>query len=457
MNPRITAAAIAACLTLSSGCSIIEATALTEEEQAQADAERQAKDDAEQSSDDASDGAESSADSETGDGPDGQASPPPKAPQVPELPEPIWAEMPLALEPIAELTEPTAATLRSGFLHLYVGERSGVVRIIERSFTKAGSERISLSRRIALDLSEEVSVEGEGGLLGLAFSSDGRYLFVSYTNLDGDVVVAEYTAGRSTRADASTRRVLLTIPQPFANHNGGQLTLGNDGYLYIGVGDGGGSYDPDGNAQDRTTLLGSILRIDTFATGGYEYGIPAGNPFVGQDEFRQEIYLYGVRNPWRFSFDQATGDLWVADVGQDTSEEINFLAASQGAGSAANLGWPDVEGYVSVDGAGAPEGYQAPIHVYDSDGDRCSVIGGFVYRGTLVPALDGAYIFGDYCSGEIFGLLREDDVANVWPLQVSVEPNQLASFAQGDDGEIYVLQLNGQVTRLEMGEVPEDE
>ncbi len=381
----------------------------------------------------------------------------PTAPPSPNLERATWVELPLVLTPIAELNEPTAMAPRSGFENLYVTERAGVVRLIERRFTDRGAERISLSSRPVLDISDMVSTNGERGLLGIAFSTDGRFMFVSYTDLGGDLVVAEYSVGRGTRADAETRRELIRIPQPAANHNGGQLALGPDGFLYIGVGDGGGAYDPDGNGQNTKTLLGSVLRIDTFTTGTDLYAIPAGNPFTSEDEDLAEIFIWGVRNPWRFSFDQSTGDLWLPDVGQDISEEINFLPASTGGGRGANLGWGAMEGYLAVEGASEPADHTPPIYVYANQGERCSITGGYVYRGTLVPDLAGAYIFGDFCSGEIFGLQQIDGVADAWPLAISSPTNQLASFGQGLDGEIYVLQLDGLVSRIELGEIEEEE
>ncbi len=381
-------------------------------------------------------------------------SPPPTNPEVPEIEKPLWMDLHLVLTPIAELVEPIAFSPRSGVDDLYIGERAGIVRLIERSFKKNGTERISLSSRPVLDLTEMVSVEGEGGLLGLAFSTDGRFMFVSYTDLGGDLVVDEYLVGRGTRAEAETRREILRVPQPFTNHNGGQLALGTDGFLYIGIGDGGGSYDPESNGQDPLTLLGTVVRVDTFTAGDEAYAIPAGNPFSDQDGGAPEVFLWGVRNPWRFSFDQETGDLWLPDIGQDTTEEVNFLPAATGGGRGTNLGWGTVEGHLPLDGAAAPSDHHAPIYVYSHEKGRCSITGGFVYRGDLVPGLDGAYIFGDYCSGEIFGLHQVDGVANAWPLSISSPGNQLVSFGQTFDGEIYVLQLDGQLLRIE--QAPEE-
>ena len=443
MKNRLITSILLATVLFASGCSLLSA-------------EPQAADQSTDPVDDTQEPSEASA-NEGDQGSSDGAAPPPTAPPAPNIDRAAWVELPLVLNPIAELIEPTAIAPRSGFEHLYVTERAGIVRLVERKFTDKGAERISLSSRPVLDISEMVSTGGERGLLGIAFSTDGRFMFVSYTDLDGDLVVAEYSVNRGTRADAETRRELIRIPEPASNHNGGQLALGPDGFLYIGVGDGGGSYDPDGNGQDTTTLLGSVLRIDTFTTGADLYAIPAGNPFTAEDEALAEIFLWGVRNPWRFSFDQANGDMWLADVGQDTSEEVNYLPAATGGGRGANLGWGSMEGYLAVDGASEPPDHVPPIYVYGHEAGRCSVTGGFVYRGTLVPDLDGAYIFGDFCSGEILGLKQVDGVADAWPLSISTPSNQLVSFGQGLDGEIYVLQLDGQMSRIELGEIEREE
>ncbi len=376
-----------------------------------------------------------------------------------ELPTPDWADVPLELELIAEFIEPVAMSSRSGTFDLYIAERAGVIRRLEVTFTKgANKERISVSSRSVLDITEMVSTDAERGLLGLAFSTDGRFLFVSYTDLDGDSVVAEYDIERRTEAIVDSRRELLRIEQPFSNHNGGHLALGDDGFLYLGLGDGGSANDPEGHGQNTDTLLGSILRIDPFPDGeASPYTVPTGNPFALDGGGEPEIFLWGVRNPWRFSFDKLTGDLWIGDVGQDAFEEIDFLPATTGGGRGANLGWGSMEGFTAVDGAAEPEDHVLPVFAYAQENGRCSVTGGYVYRGVINPSLDGVYVFGDYCSGEIMGLQVTDEGIEARPLTTSATRDQLVSFGQGPDGELYVLEQGGRVLRLEPMEAVEAE
>jgi glucose/arabinose dehydrogenase len=301
-----------------------------------------------------------------------------------------------------------------------------------------------------LDLSGEVSGGGEQGLLGLTFSPDGGRLYVNFTDRAGDTRVVEY-AFSGGRADTGTRRELLFVDQPFANHNGGQVSFGPDGRLYVGLGDGGSGNDPGDRAQNLGDLLGSILRIDPAPSGGRPYTIPPDNPFVGRRDgpsgARGEIWMYGLRNPWRFSWDRQTGDLWIADVGQNAVEEINFLAGAAPAG--ANFGWPLMEGSRRNRGAN-PEGAVLPIFEYGHD-QGCSVTGGYVYRGSRLPALRGVYVYSDFCSGTLWGLVqsggqeagqRELDVGGASGLRV-------ASFGEDSAGELYVLNLGGGLFRFE--------
>ncbi len=379
---------------------------------------------------------------------------------APEMPAPQWEQLPLELTLIAEYeeAEPIALASRSGTTDLYVAMRSGVINRIEVTFTKgAGRERISTSTRAVLDITEMVSTRGEGGLLGLAFSTDGRFLYVSYTDTTGDSVIDEYDIDRRTEAVVDSRRELLRVDQPFENHNGGHIAFGADGFLYVGFGDGGSAGDPEGNGQDPSTLLGSIVRIDTFADGDDPYTIPSGNPFAAEDDGAEEVFLYGVRNPWRFSFDSVNGDLWIGDVGQDSFEEINYLPAATGNGVGANLGWNAMEGTSAFEGASEPEGHVPPLFDYPTDSSNCSVTGGYVYRGELHPILEGVYVFGDYCSGTIWGLQVGDDGVAARELMVSSPRNQLVSFGEGGDGELYVLQSGGQILRIEPPEAGADE
>jgi len=362
----------------------------------------------------------------------------------------------LGIEEVAQLEEPIALAVRAGSPDLYIAEKAGRVRRVEVDEpTSAGDDPDrDLLRTPVLDLSNEVINDNEQGLLGLAFSSDGRRMYLDYTRQpDGATVVVEYELGDGTDLDESSRRELLVVPQPFSNHNGGQLVIGPDGYLYIGLGDGGGSGDPEGHGQDPTTLLGSILRIDPEGAvdGGPPYAIPAGNPFADGEGGLPETWLYGVRNPWRFTFDRATGDLWVADVGQDAFEEIDRLPATSGfdAGRGDNLGWNEMEGTHPYDGGSNPPGGVLPLHEYGRD-LGCSITGGYVYRGNAIPALQGTYLYADYCSSGIRGLQTDQGQVideRTWDLPTA----QAYSFGQDDDGELYVLLADGRLLRLVPG------
>jgi glucose/arabinose dehydrogenase len=361
----------------------------------------------------------------------------------------------LDVQEIARLDEPIALAARPGSSDLYIAEKGGRIRLIEVEEDDSGDDdrppRYQLQTQPLLDISDRVINERERGLLGMAFSSDGRKVYLDYTRQpDGHTVVVEYTLGDSKRIDEDSRRELLVVEQPFANHNGGQLTIGPDGYLYVGLGDGGGGGDPMGHGQDASTLLGSILRIDPegAAEDGRAYAIPPGNPFADGEAGAAEVWLFGVRNPWRFSFDASTGDLWVADVGEDAFEEINLLPATGGfdAGRGENLGWGEMEGTHGYDGGENPEGAVLPIFEYGRD-KGCSVLGGFVYRGEEIAGLAGTYLYSDYCGAGVRGLQVDqgrviDD--RTWDLPIQDE----YSLGQDDAGEIYVLLADGRVVKL---------
>lgn len=365
----------------------------------------------------------------------------------------------LTTEEIAVLDSPVALAARPSTPDLYVAEKRGTVRLVKVTTSPGGTTpRYQLQTTPVLDLSDEVIDSGEQGLLGLAFSSDGRELYVNFTaQPDGRTVVLEYTLGDRTTVDPDSRRELLEVDQPAANHNGGHLVLGPDGYLYVGLGDGGGSGDPDGNGQNTEELLGKILRIDP--EGGSDddpYAIPAGNPFADGEEGAPEVWLYGVRNPWRFSFDTLTGDLWIADVGQNEWEEISILRSTGGfdAGRGANLGWDRMEGRHEFEGEN-PAGAVLPIHEYSHD-DGCSITGGFVYRGDALPALQGAYLFADYCAPDLRAI--QIDIGSVidersWNLSL----DQVQSFGQDEDGELFVLLATGPLLKLVPAETRDDD
>ncbi|CAN5195443.1 PQQ-dependent sugar dehydrogenase [soil metagenome] len=340
------------------------------------------------------------------------------------------------LTEIATLDAPVSMAQRPGHEPFFVAERAGRVMVVE-----GGQIRPEPLLEV------ETTTNGERGLLGLAFSPDGNWLYVSYTNREGDSRLEEFAMGEGTTdVDLASRRTLLAVAQPFANHNGGHVVFGPDGFLYYGLGDGGGGGDPEGNAQDTTTLLGSVLRIDPRPQGDAPYAIPADNPFVGGNG-RAEIFIYGVRNPWRFSFDRATADLWLADVGENAIEEVNRLSADQAAG--ANLGWPALEGTRPFDGDPPPDAVP-PVYEYTHD-DGFSVTGGFVYRGQAIPALAGAYVFGDLGTARLWALAIDGDggVAGRADLGIGVDEGTLVSFFEDTDGELYVLSIGGTISRLD--------
>ncbi|MDP8953479.1 MAG: PQQ-dependent sugar dehydrogenase, partial [Actinomycetota bacterium] len=336
----------------------------------------------------------------------------------------------------ATLDAPVAMAQRPGHDPFFVAERAGRVMVVDDGQVRPESL-----------LEVETTTNGERGLLGLAFGPDGSHLYVSYTNLDGDSRLDEYAMGPGAAdIDLSSRRTLLRVAQPFANHNGGHVAFGPDGLLYYGLGDGGSSGDPEGNAQDTSTLLGSVLRIDPDVRGEAPYAIPVDNPFAAGGG-RGEIYLYGVRNPWRFSFDRLTGDLWLADVGENAIEEVNHLPAGRGAG--ANLGWPALEGTRAFDGDPPPDAV-SPVYEYTHD-DGFSVTGGYVYRGSRIPALQGAYVFGDLGTARLWALAvgAGGKVAGRADLDVGVDEGTLVSFFEDASGELYVISIAGTIFRLD--------
>jgi glucose/arabinose dehydrogenase len=267
---------------------------------------------------------------------------------------------------------------------------------------------------------------------------------VNYTDTAGDTRIVEY-AFAGGRADPSSARELLTIDQPYPNHNGGHLAFGPDGKLWIGMGDGGSGNDPEDRAQNLGTLLGKLLRIDPMPSAGRQYTIPGDNPFVGRSGARGEIWAFGLRNPWRFSFDRETGDLWVGDVGQNAVEEVDFAPASSTGGE--NFGWPGMEGTRSNKG-GRPAGAVDPIVDYRQADGGCSVTGGYVYRGTRVPALAGAYLYGDYCAGNVLAL-RQSGGQVTEQADLGVDVDSLSSFGQDGAGELYALSLDGPLYRVD--------
>ncbi|PJF27457.1 MAG: glucose dehydrogenase [Phototrophicales bacterium] len=286
----------------------------------------------------------------------------------------------------------------------------------------------------------------ERGLLGLAFHPNfarNRTFFIHQTDLNGDTQIVRYRtlASDPNRADPDSRTVILTIDQPWHDHNGGMIAFGRDGYLYVGMGDGGREDDPDGNGQNTTVLLGKILRIDVNAE---LYRVPPDNPFVGLEGHAPEIWVYGLRNPWRFSFDRATGDLYIGDVGQWSREEINYLPAGVGG---VNLGWQTYEGTLLRADSAPDEVPTMPIAEY-THSEGCSVTGGVVYRGAALPDLDGTYLYGDYCNGRVWLLRRNAE--GVWQNRLWMQTErQITAFGEDESGEIYLVDYKGDILRLE--------
>jgi glucose/arabinose dehydrogenase len=320
---------------------------------------------------------------------------------------------------------------------------SGRIFVVEQGGTIKGLAPEASAPTVFLDIADRVLAGGEQGLLGLAFhpqyAANGR-LFVDYTRKpDGATVVAEYQRSADPNVALRSERILLTIDQPFPNHNGGMIEFGPDGYLYIGMGDGGSGDDPGNRAQNVDELLGKILRIDVDTrASGLPYGIPADNPFAGTMAGRGEIYAIGLRNPYRFSFDRATGQLIVGDVGQDHWEEIDHVTRG------ANLGWRVFEGdhCTGLDPLCGISGFTGPIAEYGHTGGRCAVTGGYVYRGNRGTLPAGTYVFADFCTGEILALNGE-------ALTLLIASNlSISSFGEDQDGELYVVNLGGTVHRL---------
>ena len=323
-----------------------------------------------------------------------------------------------------------SASGAAGDDRMFVVDQTGTIT----AFTPPPPGEEPADRSVVLDISERVQFGGEQGLLGAAFhpTSPDR-LFVDYTRAeDGATLVEEYSFPVGAEAaEATPVRTILVQPQPAANHNGGMIAFGPDRYLYVALGDGGGGGDTYHNGQDPFTLLGSILRLDV--DDAEPYAIPPDSPFADGVDGAPEVWLWGLRNPWRFSFDGA--DLWIADVGQGAWEEIDVIGPNAGG---SNLGWPIFEATHCYDGpCDDPSGFVAPIFEYEHDQGRCSITGGYVYRGTTIPELDGVYLFGDYCSGEIMAIRYADgEVVDSEVYDAGI--GDLTSFGLDGDGNLYV-------------------
>lgn len=337
----------------------------------------------------------------------------------------------VALQEVLRMDAPIAGAVGPDDT-LYLAERTGTVHAV----TEAG-----LGAPV-VDVSGMTTVDSERGLLGIAFSADGGEFYVSYTDTAGDSVLAAYPVDGDGRIDAGTRRTVLTVDQPRANHNGGDVRVGPDGLVYWALGDGGGGGDPEEAGQDLSTPLGALLRIDPRAAE--PYGVPSDNPFVDIDGARPEIWAYGLRNPWRFAFDHAAQELWIADVGQNTREEINRVPADL---PGANYGWNLMEGTLNFAGE-QPNDHVPPVHEYDTTRSRCSITGGVVYRGAQIPELTGAYLFSDFCEGDIRAIVVDDDGQLVDEASLVATGGGIVSFVEDAGGELYVLDLDGAVSRI---------
>lgn len=335
--------------------------------------------------------------------------------------------------PVAGLSRPVHIThAGDGSGRLFVVEQEGRIRLVKNG---------SLQQTPFLDISTRVGCCGERGLLSVAFppgyASKGHF-YVNYTDINGDTVVARYRVTDDPDvADPSSEEVILTVDQPYGNHNGGQLAFGpQDGYLYIGMGDGGSAGDPEDRAQNPAELLGKLLRIDV-ESEEHPYAIPTSNPYTQTTGYRGEIWALGLRNPWRFSFDRQTGDLYIGDVGQGSREEIDFQPAASPGGE--NYGWDILEGtrcYEPPSGCVPPSGYSPPVVDYERTAGNCAVTGGLVYRGPGFPRMRGVYFYADYCSGRIWGLKR---AGGEWQNTLLHEaPFTIASFGEDEAGTLYV-------------------
>jgi glucose/arabinose dehydrogenase len=348
----------------------------------------------------------------------------------------------VAREVASGLASPLYLTAPAGDDRLFVVEQGGKIRVIEGG---------SLLSTPFLDISAKVSSGGERGLLSVAFHpryAQNGYLYVDYTDVNGDTQLERYTVSADrNRADPASATAILHVPQPFPNHNGGLVTFGPDGKLYVGMGDGGGGGDPQGNGQTLGTLLGKLLRIDVDASS--PYAVPPDNPFVGRAGARGEIWAYGLRNPWRFAFDPSASRLYVADVGQDRLEEVDVAG---GAEAGVNYGWNVTEGSDCYGASSCDKtGLRLPVVEYTHE-DGCSITGGYVYRGAApaMAALRGHYFYSDYCSGWLrsFRVLDDGSVTDRHEWAVGTLGNVL-SFGTDAAGELYVLSANGRVYRLD--------
>jgi glucose/arabinose dehydrogenase len=356
----------------------------------------------------------------------------------------VAIELQLVVDGLDEPLFATGAGDDSG--RLFVVEKGGRIRIVRDRSVQRGS---------FLDVNDRVSNGGEQGLLGLAFppgfGATQNHLWVHYSGEGGDTVVASFRVS-DDEVDLRSESIALSLDQPYSNHNGGWIAFGPDGMLYVALGDGGSGGDPHGNGQAIDTMLGKLLRIDVLGVepaAERAYRVPPDNPFAGDIAGRGEIWSYGLRNPWRASFDRLTGDLWIGDVGQNAYEEVNRALATDGLGRGSNYGWNVTEGRHCFEPESGCDtnGITLPIAEYSHD-FGCTVIGGYVYRGTASPALAGVYLFADICSGLIWGLASGGPTEQE-PVLLLESGRQISSFGEDDAGELYLTDLGaGELYRI---------
>jgi glucose/arabinose dehydrogenase len=345
----------------------------------------------------------------------------------------------VVLTPVANVAAGTAMATRPNDPALYVSLQTGQVVSLN-----AGAVAT------VLDLGDRVRSGGERGLFGLDFSPDGTKLYVHYSDANGDTTVDEYAFANGV-ADPATRRLVLSFDQPQPNHNGGSLVFGPDDMLYLALGDGGGANDsgsghaPEGNAQSLSTLLGKVLRIDPRPSIAGPYRVPRDNPFATGGG-RPEIWAYGLRNPWRISFDRETDDVWIGDVGQSAWEEVDMVAFNSVGGT--NFGWPLLEGTHDLRGGAAPGSTVLPVFETSHGEGNCSMTGGYVYRGARIPDLAGAYLFTDFCNPAIRAI-RVEGGQTVASRDLGVAASMVASFGEDTDGELYVISQADGVFRID--------
>lgn len=373
----------------------------------------------------------------------------PSQPSPTPIPSPRTQDQPI--EPPAIALEPIGGDFDQPLYVTHAGDGSGRVFVVEKAGRVIILEQGEQRSTPFLDIRHKVgSSASEQGLLSIAFHpsySDNSLFFVNYTNLDGHTIIARYQVSEDANiADATSEKILLTIEQPAANHNGGHVLFGPDGYLYIGMGDGGRANDPWGNAQNRSVLLGKLLRIDVDSGSGDPYAIPPDNPFVNEPDMRDEIWAWGLRNPWRVTFDRRTNDMYIGDVGQNKYEEIHVQPHGEGRGW--NYGWNIMEGASCfLEESCQQEGLHMPVLVYPHANGDCSVTGGYVYRGSDYPNFNGIYFFSDFCTGKIWGLYQQD---GEWISHLLQQTGMnISSFGEDEAGELYVTDLyDGAVYRV---------